>query len=83
VPLTTFHLAEDYHQKWRLRRYSGITAEFEAIYPNLDAFTRSTAVTRANAYLAGYGTRDQLDAEIGKLGLSAEAQEKLRAAIRE
>ncbi|MHB8764082.1 MAG: hypothetical protein ACYDA8_07065 [Deferrisomatales bacterium] len=42
---------------------------------------RSTAAARLNGYLGGYGTRDQLEAELDALGLSAEGRERLRAVV--
>lgn len=77
-----FYPAEDYHQKWMLRRHADITAEFLALYPELQDFTRSTAVTRVNGYLGGHGTAPQLEREIHRLGLSAAAEEKLRRSVR-
>ena len=81
-PLRRFYLAEDYHQKYRLRARKDLTAEFEAIYPELRAFVDSTAVTRVNGYLAGHGTRQAFEAELPRLGLTPAAQEGLRAVCR-
>ena len=77
-----FYLAEDYHQKYRLRQVSGLAAEFERIYPNLRDFVDSTAVTRANAYLAGYGSRVRLEKEIDGYGLSEAARQWLITSAR-
>ena len=52
--------------------------ELRASYPNERDFTDSTAAARINGYLAGHGSSRQLDAEIGKLGLSAESEQRLR-----
>lgn len=76
-PLDRFYLAEDYHQKYALRRYDIILDEFQAIYPDLNDFVNSTAVTRANAFINGYGDYEQLKHEIGSYGLSVLAQMKL------
>ena len=38
------------------------------------------AAMRVNAYLDGFGTAEQLQAELGELGLSASAQEHLLSA---
>jgi methionine-S-sulfoxide reductase len=73
LPLGTFTLAEDYHQKYYLRQ-SPLAREFQAIYPDLASFTASTAAARANGYLAGDGDPDQLKSEIDKLGLSDEGR---------
>lgn len=78
-PAPTFWLAEDYHQKYMLRRFGPIASEYERIYPNPEDFRDSTAVARTNGYVGGYGTRAELDTILPMLGLSPEAQTKLRA----
>lgn len=79
IPLKRFWRAEAYHQKYRLRSAKKLVAELEKIYPDQVAFTDSTVAMRVNAWLAGYGTREQLDAVIDRLGLSDEAKDDLRA----
>jgi len=78
VPYTEFWRAEDYHQKYRLRGFKDLMAEFEAIYPNPADFVDSTAAARVNGYLGGNGTLEQLKEEIDMLGLSREGQERLK-----
>lgn len=56
IPATRFYRAEDYHQKYCLRRNAELTAKFEAIYPDPKDFTDSTAAARLNGQLAGYDT---------------------------
>jgi peptide-methionine (S)-S-oxide reductase len=75
-----FTLAEDYHQKYALQMDSLLYKELKAIYPDLWRLVDSTAATRINAYLDGYGTAGQLQAELPGLGLSARGQEHLQAA---
>ncbi len=82
VPYTDFWLAEDYHQKYRLRGVKDLVAEFEAIYPDVGDFVDSTAAARVNGYVGGNGTLEQLEEEIAMLGLSTEGQEKLRETAR-
>lgn len=86
LDLERFWLAEDYHQKYTLRRRPELVAEFEALYPELRAFCDSTAVTRVNAWLAGHGSADDLEREFGRLGLSEAGQRVVgkegRAALR-
>lgn len=77
LPYTQFYLAEGYHQKYRLRQVDELASEFSAIYPDLESFVNSTAVTRINGYLGGNGTLEQLECEIDQLGLSLEGREKL------
>lgn len=80
--LDRFYIAEAYHQKYYLRRHAKVTAEFEAIYPNLDAFVRSTAVTRANALVGGDLGSADFDALRPDLGLSDGALAELGRTVR-
>ena len=81
LPAETFYLAEDYHQKFNLRRYKDIYGELATVYPTTEALIASTAAARLNGYVAGYGTREQLDTEMESLGLSADAQQSLRSLV--
>jgi len=76
-PFSSFTLAEDYHQKHSLRLYPEITAELKAFYPDMKDYLRSTAVTRINGYLGGYGTCDTLNKEADRFGLSVTAMKNL------
>lgn len=76
---TGFTLAEDYHQKYRLRMATAAWDEFEAMYPTMGELLDSTAVTRANAFVGGYGTTEQRRRELPMLGLSEAARESVRA----
>lgn len=78
VAFTEFWRAEDYHQKYGLRGVKELAREFQEIYPDPKAFTDSTAVARANGYVVGNGTPEQLEQEIHRLGLSEDGQEQLR-----
>jgi peptide-methionine (S)-S-oxide reductase len=82
VPYTEFWLAEDYHQKYRLRQDRDLVGEFTALYPDLDEFVNSTATARVNGYLGGNGRLAQFEAEIDELGLSAEARQHLEEIAR-
>ena len=81
VPASTFYLAEDYHQKFRLQQDPVLTAEYDAIYPEMKDFVNSTAVSRVNGYLGGYGSSAQLKKEIDSLGLSPEGRKRLIESI--
>jgi methionine-S-sulfoxide reductase len=78
-----FYVAEDYHQKYRLRCDRVLAAEFARMYPDGPGFRESTAAARVNGYRDGYGTRPEFDAEIGMLGLSEAAREHLRSFVPE
>jgi peptide-methionine (S)-S-oxide reductase len=77
VPANEFYLAEDYHQKYRLRQSRTFMREFAAMYPDPADFVDSTAAARVNGYLGGYGTLADLQAEIDDLGLTPQAREEL------
>ncbi len=69
-PFATFTRAEDYHQKYYLQQ-SNLAEEFYKRYPRARAFTDSTAVTRANGIVGGYGSKARLGDIVPELGVSA------------
>ncbi len=77
LPYTGFTLAEDYHQKYRLRQEQDLFKEFETVYPSAGGFVNSTAAARVNGYLGGYGTPEELKKEIDSYGLSTAAKKRL------
>jgi peptide-methionine (S)-S-oxide reductase len=82
VPLRSFTMAEDYHQKYILKSNYDLKNEMSRIYPRLQDFVDSTAVARLNGYADGHGTRDQLSREIESLGLSDEGKKVLTEVVR-
>jgi len=81
LPLTGFHWAEDYHQKYYLRMVSDLAGELLAVYPNSNDFVSSTAAARLNGYVSGCGSPAQLEGEIDGLGLSERSQKRLRSMV--
>lgn len=81
LPYTGFYRAEDYHQKYKLRHAHDLMAEFDKMYPEYDEFVDSTAAARINGYLYGYGTMENLQAEVDGFGISEEARQELLARI--
>ncbi len=77
VPASEFYLAEAYHQKYLLRQRPVLMKEFNAIYPATEDFVNSTAASRINGYLGGYGTFSALKAELNNLGLPPVTSKKL------
>jgi peptide-methionine (S)-S-oxide reductase len=77
LPLGTFTLAEDYHQKYYLKRLVKPVAELRALFPSERAFTDSTAVMRANALAGGEVEKAVLERDLERLGLSRAAREEL------
>jgi len=81
--LTTggFHQAEDYHQKYYLRRHGLLMRELARIYPDRDRLLGSTAAARLNGYTSGLGSLEMLEREIHMLGLSPAGREELLGVI--
>ena len=74
LPLRSFTMAEDYHQKYILKQHAKLKSELLRVYPRHQDFVASTAVARLNGYTGGNGTRDQLSRELETLGLSAQGE---------
>lgn len=53
-PATRFWRAEDYHQKYRLRRRADVEERVRGLYESEQAFVDSTLAARLNGALAGY-----------------------------
>lgn len=77
LPAGRFYLAEDYHQKYRLRQVQALAREFSAMYPGPSGFVNSTAAARVNGFVGGYGDPEFLKAEIDRYGLSAAGKKTL------
>ena len=82
IPVKSFTMAEEYHQKYMLKSHREMKAEMTAIYPDHQDFVDSTAVTRLNGYIKGYGSREQLLKELDVLGVSSRGKDKLRKIVR-
>jgi methionine-S-sulfoxide reductase len=80
-PLSIFHRAEDYHQKYRLRSRRDFMAEYRAMYPADRDFVDSTSAARVNGWLDGYGSDDEIANDLPRTGLSNAAQRELQASI--
>jgi len=72
-----FYLAEDYHQKYHLRRDRELLREFGDYSPR--QLVDSTVAARLNGYVGGRGklTRD----ELATFGLSAAATDRLARVV--
>lgn len=77
-PYTGFTRAEDYHQKYYLRRDPFLMKAFRHLFPDEEAFADSTAAARVNGFLAGYGDPAVFNGREPLWGLSDEAWERLR-----
>ena len=74
LPAETFYLAEDYHQKYYLRRQRVLAQDFGRAYPNEADFINSTAVMRVNGLLGGHGDFAKLQQDVADYGLSERGQ---------
>ncbi len=72
LPLERLYLAEEYHQKYYLRRHHRGLALCSRIYSRPDNFINATLAARANGFVAGYGDAAEFAQEIGLWGLEAE-----------
>jgi len=82
LPLRSFTRAEDYHQKYILKRESDVMRELSRIYPNHKDIVDSTAAARLNGYVGGHGSPEQLTREIETLGLGPESRKKVEIIVR-
>lgn len=80
-PLGPFHRAEDYHQKYRLRRQQTIVAELVARYGSDRAMVDSTAAARLNGMLSGHGGRDEVARIVPTLDLSPASELALQSTV--
>ena len=83
VPVRSFTMAENYHQKYLLKSHQALVSEMMCIYPNPQDFVDSPAVTRLTGYAGGHGTSEQLSREIDILGLSAEGKKRLAKLVKD
>lgn len=71
LPMETFWLAEDYHQKYHLRQYPEIIEKFEEIY-SPEEFINSTAAAKLNAITGGKLDPSEMSIEIKQLEIRPE-----------
>ncbi len=72
-----FYVAEDYHQKYYLKRYVKATSEIQHLFYDHDAFINSTISARLNGFVKGFGTMNTIKEEIENWGLNAEEKTDL------
>jgi len=82
LPVRSFTLAEDYHQKYLLRRDVDLMRQLKGIYPTPMGLVNSTAAARLNGYVGGYGNMAQLEGELELLGISEASQKILVTLVR-
>jgi len=78
LPAETFYDAEDYHQKYLLRRHWKIFQSLNLSDPQL---ITSHVATRLNGYINGHGQMADLLNEIGAWKLNEKQEEMIRDAV--
>ena len=81
-PFERFYRAEDYHQKYRLRRERALLAELIERYGSDRAMVDSTAAARLNGLLSGYGRRGDVARLLPLLELSPKGEQALQSRLR-
>lgn len=66
---TGFFIAEDYHQKYYLKKFKAATQTLISLYPNHADFVQSTLTARLNGFVRGFGTWEGLKREVKDWGL--------------
>ena len=79
LPLGPFYRAEDYHQKYYLRRFTALMREFAGY--SEQQFEDSTAAMWLNACVDGHLKLEGLEAEFERLGLSEADRERMRRLV--
>jgi len=82
VPVKSFTLAEDYHQKYLLK-HSVLKHLLDNFYTRPADLVDSTAAGRLNGYAGRNGTRDQLSRELHSLGVSEQEKKVLQRLVGE
>lgn len=78
LPLETFFVAEDYHQKYVLQRHDTIMKKFKMYYPDFRDFIDSTAAARLNGFAYGFGSDQLFQQEQDRYGLTSEELSRVR-----
>jgi peptide-methionine (S)-S-oxide reductase len=80
LPLATFYRAEDYHQKYYLRRFTDLMREFSA-YSERE-FEDSTVAMWLNACVGGELKWEELETELEHFSLSEAERHRMRSLAR-
>ena len=80
APAPRFWVAEDYHQKYYLRKR---TTLIEAVLGDASAksIRDTTTAARLNGWIAGHGTKEQIATEVEALKISQEGRKALGRAL--
>lgn len=71
-PYSTFYIAENYHQKYLLKRYKNVIASLEKLYSTHDELINGTMTARLNGFVRGKGSLADLKEEVKTWNISDE-----------
>jgi peptide-methionine (S)-S-oxide reductase len=78
-PAAEFYVAEDYHQKFLLRKHPELMKHIK--YSTTKELVDSTVASKLNGYVGGYGSLALLEKEIADFNLPSYAADKLRKIV--
>ncbi|UJF16103.1 peptide-methionine (S)-S-oxide reductase MsrA [Jeotgalibaca sp. MA1X17-3] len=78
---TPFYPAEDYHQKYFLRRFKEATKNVQKLFPDEETFIRSTISARLNGFIRENKSLPEIKEEIKNWDLSEEHLKELQNMI--
>lgn len=78
---STFFQAEDYHQKYFLKRFPRAVKALEAVYPTAQQLTDSTVAARMNGMVRGSGKTAELKNELLTWNISEQEKAQLQRAL--
>lgn len=76
APFHRFNRAEDYHQKYYLKRYPNAMKQLETIFPSEQNLVNSTLAARLNGFVKGFGNLGSLKEEIKQWPIDETARQK-------
>lgn len=79
--LTPFYPAEDYHQKYFLRRFKEATKKVQSLFPSEEEFIRSTISARLDGFIRENNSLPDIKKEITSWGLTEENLKELQETV--
>jgi peptide-methionine (S)-S-oxide reductase len=79
---TAFYPAEDYHQKYLLRKKRALYSTLRATYTGEADFVAATVSARLNGYLDGKGSMAEVEKELNRSSIPAKNREAMLQSLR-
>ena len=81
APAPRFWVAEDYHQKYYLRKRSALVEAVLGSDASDKTIRDATVSARLNGWIAGHGTKEQIGAEVKALKIDEDGRKALGRAL--